>query len=303
MKTFKNAIQGDSLALTAELTIKREFTADEVLVQARALSEYVDALQVTDNPYAWAQISAVAAASILLHNDIDAVPIMTCRDRNKIALKSDLLGLRALGVSSVLLTRGHRVPGDHEIKAATVFDTTGRELLTMAEDIRRDTDIGPKRHFFIGTGARVFSPKNNWEAESLKSRSAAGAQFMQTQLCFNMDTLRAYMHMLVEKKLTWDYSVVVTLTALPSAKTARWVKSNMTDSLIPKSIIERLDQAADPELEGINICAELMQEISEIPGVSGINLMTMGDPETITAAIEASGLARKKSQEDTGTSN
>ena len=299
MKTFRNAIQSDELALTAELTIQREFTADDVVKQARQLSEHVDAVQVTDNPYGWAQISAVAAASILLHHQIDAIPIITCRDRNRIALKSDLLGLRALGVSSILLTRGHRVPENHEVQARTVFDTTGRELLAMAEEIRQDTDLGPKRDFFIGTGARAFRPKRNWTADSLKSRAEAGAQFMQTQLCFNMDILRRYVHMLVERKITWDYSVIVSLAPLPSAETARWVKKNMADSLIPKPVIERLEQADDPEREGIQICAELMREIAEIPGVSGINLISTGNPEAILAAIEASGLAAKRGEEDT----
>ncbi|MFT5141312.1 MAG: methylenetetrahydrofolate reductase (NADPH) [Lysobacterales bacterium] len=299
MKTFKSAIQSGRLALTAELTIKREYTADDVLREARRLSEQVDAVQVTDNPYGWAQISAVAAASILLHNGIDAIPILTCRDRNRIALKSDLLGLRALGVSSILLTRGHQVPQDHEIQTMAVFDTTGRELMAMAEEIRLDTDFGPKREFFIGTGARAFRPKRSWQAESLKSRAAAGAQFMQTQLCFNMDILRRYMHMLVELKLTWDYSVMVSLAVLPSAETARWIKQNMADSLVPKALIERLEGAADPKHEGIQICAELMQEIAKIPGVSGINLMTVGDSDSIVEAIEASGLAGKKLQEDT----
>ena len=156
------------------------------------LSQHVDAVQVTDNPYGWAQMSAVAASAILLHHEMDAIPILTCRDKNRIALKSDLLGLRALGVSSVLLTRGHRVPDKHEVQAATVFDTTGPELIAMAEEIRQDTDLGPKRDFLIGTGARAYRPKRSWTAESLKARAAAGARFMQTQLCFNMDILRRY---------------------------------------------------------------------------------------------------------------
>ena len=122
---------------------------------------------------------------------------------------------------------------------------------------------------------------------------------MQTQLCFNADTLRRYMRMLVEQKMTWNYSVMVSLTPLPSAETARWIKKNMADSLIPKHVIERLEQADDPRQEGIRICAELMQEIVEIPGVSGINLMTTGDSEAITEALQASGLAANGNDEDT----
>ena len=114
---------------------------------------------------------------------------------------------------------------------------------------------------------------------------------MQTQIAYNMDVLRNYVQLLVENQLTWDYSVIVSLTPLPSAKTARWIKQNMADSLVPKGIIERLEDADDPEAEGITICADTMRKVAEIPGVSGINLMTTGDPDALCAAFEVSGLA------------
>ncbi len=108
MRTFREAVQGEKFTLTAELTLTRTSTGDEVRRQADVLARYVDAIQVTDNPYAWVQMSAVSAAAILLGHGIDPVPILTCRDRNRIGLHSDLLGLRALGVESVLLMRGRR---------------------------------------------------------------------------------------------------------------------------------------------------------------------------------------------------
>ena len=246
------------------------------------LGNFVDGIQVTDNPYAWVQMSALSAAGILIDHGVDAVPIMTCRDRNRIALQSDLLGLQALGVTSLMLMRGPRVPKNHSVPASTVFDLSGRELIVLASSL---DDI-----FFIGTTARAFRPKRGWRAETLAAKAAAGARFVQTQLCFNMDILRHYMECFVEAKLTRSYSVIVTLSPLPSATTARWVKENMSDSRIPDALIQRLEDAKNPEQEGIAICAELMQEISGIPGVSGVNMMTTGDPEAIPAAIQASGL-------------
>jgi methylenetetrahydrofolate reductase (NADPH) len=282
MRTFREAVQSEHFSLTAELTVKRDSSADDVRRQADVLGCYVDAVQVTDNPYAWVQMSALSAAGILLARGIDPVPIMTCRDRNRVALQSDLLGLRALGVTSMMLMRGHRVPDNHSVPASTVFELTGRELITLAASLD-DT-------FFIGTGARVFRPGPRWEGESLAARASAGARFIQTQLCFNMDILRRYMGRFVAAKLTRNYSVMISLSPLPSATTARWVKENMGDSRIPTEVIKRLENAKDPEQEGIEICAELMLEISNIPGVSGVNLMTTGNPEAIPAAIKASGL-------------
>ena len=291
MRTFREAVQDEKFTLTAELTLQRGSTADDVRRQADVLARYVDAIQVTDNPYAWVQMSAVSAAAILLGHGIDPLPILTCRDRNRIAVESDLLGLRALGVSSLILTRGQKVPKKHAVQAGNVFDMTGGELIALAASF--EDEEPPARGFFIGTGARVIRPNRDWKAESLSARAAAGARFLQTQLCFNLNILRQYMQAMVEAKLTWRYSVIVSLAVLPSALTAQWVKKNMTDTRIPKPIIQRLEQAADPKQEGIRICAELMQEISEIPGVSGINLMTTGDAAAIPAAIEASGLNRR----------
>ena len=282
MKTFREAVQGEQFSISAELTVKRDSTADDVRRQADVLGKFVDGIQVTDNPYAWVQMSALSAAGILIDHGVDAVPIMTCRDRNRIALKSDLLGLQALGVTSLMLMRGPRVPKNHSVPASTVFDLSGRELIALASSLG---DI-----FFIGTAARAFRPKRGWRADALVAKAAVGARFMQTQLCFNMDILRHYMERFVAAKLTRNYSVMVSLSPLPSAPTARWVKENMSGSRVPDAFIQRLEDAKSPEQEGIAICAELMQEISAIPGVSGVNLMTTGDTEAIPAAIQASGL-------------
>jgi methylenetetrahydrofolate reductase (NADPH) len=294
LRTFREAAQSEQFTLSAELTVRRETTADDVRRQADVLGRYVDGIQLTDTPYSWVQMSTLAASCILLEHGVDPIPVLTCRDRNRFALQSDLLGLQALGVTSLILMRGPRVPKNHSVPASTVFDLTGRELIALAATLDQASPPGPGNGIFIGTAARAFRPKHNWRAESLAARAAAGARFIQTQLCFNMDLLRQYMGKLVESKLTQSYAVMVTLSPLPSAATANWLKKSMTDSRIPDNFIARLENARDPEQEGIRICAELLQEVSGIPGVSGVNLMTTGDPEAIPAAIEASGLRTVK---------
>ena len=290
MSTFRKAVQSEQFTISAELTVQRESTADDVRRQADVLGQYVDGIQVTDSPYSWVQMSALSASGILLDHGFDPVPIMNCRDRNRIALRSDLLGLQALGVSSLILMRGPRVPASHSTPASTVFDLTGRELIELAAALDQESAKGPDGSFFIGTGARAFRAKRGWRADSLTARAAAGARFVQTQLCFNVDMLCHYMERFSAAGLTSSYSVMVSLSPLPSAATARWVRENMGDSRIPENVIDRLEEANDPEQEGIRICAELMQEISEIPGISGVNLMTTGSTKAIPAAIKASGM-------------
>lgn len=290
MRKFREAVQSETFSISAELTLKRETTSSDINQQIDVLGEIVDGIQITDSPWSWVQMSPIAASALLLKRGVDPIPILTCRDRNRIALQSDLIGMRAIGVTSLLLTRGRRVPKEHHIPATTVFDTTGRELIGMANALNEEPSTAPNEQFFIGAGAKLFLPHKNWRAESLAARAKAGARFLQTQLCFKPDVIRAYIEALVKTKLTWRYSVMISLTTLPSAKTALWLKNNMPDSRIPDHVIKRLEDAVDEEQEGIKICAELMQEISQIPGVSGVNLMTMGNADSIPAAIDASGL-------------
>ena len=289
-KTFRSAVQSRSVAITAELALKRETTPDDIRTQARSLAPWVDGIQISDNPWAWTQMSSVAAASLLLDEGVDPLPILTCRDRNRIALTSDLLGLRALGARSIIVMRGHRVPRNHPLPAATVFDLSGRELIALASGLNEDETGKAGDRLFLGTGARAFRPNAGWRADSLKDRAAAGAEFLQTQLCFNLDLLQDYLSCLVDLQVTWDYSVIVSLTPLPSLETAQWIREHYSDAKIPAAVMQQLEDAQDQRKEGIEICAGLMREMAALPGIAGINLMTTGDTDALIEAIRLSGV-------------
>jgi len=293
LKTFRQVLQGSGFTFTAELSLHRETTIDEALRQAGVVTGFVDAIQLAENPHDWIQISPLALAGLLVRNGIDAVPRLICRDRNRIALQSELLGLRALGVSSLILNKGSRLPTGQELNAKPVFDVSGRELVAMANAMNEEEWADGEHEFVIGTATTVFAPEPGWNAELLQARASAGAQFLVTQPCFDPKMLRLYMRRMVEAKVTWNYSVIVTLAPLPSAETARWLVENRRGTLIPDVLIERLEKAADPQLEGVDICAELIRDIAGIPGVSGFNLLTLGNPEAVVAAIEASGLPHR----------
>ncbi|MCP4045002.1 MAG: hypothetical protein GY732_03320 [Gammaproteobacteria bacterium] len=290
MTNFREALLSQDFSISAELSLKRESVAIDVHRQVDALDQLVDGIQVADNPWSWVQMSAVAAAGLVQQKGVDPIALLTCRDRNRVALYSDLLGLRAMGVSSVLLIYGKNLHSKTQLKAKEIYDSTGLELVSTANKLNSDASLGLDKNFFIGTGARVFYPGTEWPAKSLKARVDAGARFLQSQFCFDTGAIRAYADALVSLKLTWRCAVIISLAVLPSANAAIWFKKNMPAINIPMKLVERLDSASDPELEGIKICSELMQEISEIPGVSGVNLMTMGNPDSIPAVIKASGL-------------
>jgi methylenetetrahydrofolate reductase (NADPH) len=296
MKTFHAAIRTQAFTLTGQLKLEDGTTPAELLQQAELLRPFVDAVQVTDSPNGMVHMSPLAAASLLLQAGIDPIVQLSCRDRNRIALQSELLGAAAIGVSSLLLQRGDKLPRDYQPKTKQVFDIGAKRLVGAARAIQQDPRLANAANLFIGTVALAFNPRSEWKPAALLGRSDAGARFIQTQLCFDLDALRRYVRQLSAAKLTHRVHVIVSLGTLPSADTARWLRQHLRGSVMPKALIGRMEQARDPEQEGVDICAELLQQVAEIPGVDGANLVSPGDLETVPAAIKASGLCEQVSE-------
>jgi methylenetetrahydrofolate reductase (NADPH) len=291
---LREAIGTSAFTLTAELTPCAD--AARLVEQARRLAGWVDAVQVTDNPGGRVHMSALVAAGLLRQAGIDPVLHMNCRDRNRVALYSDLIGAAGLGISSLLIMRGNEMPPRRRTSTVNgVFDLGATQLIAAARAMRDDegaATLGAARpaDFFLGAIARVFAPKATWEPRTLLTKVDAGARFVQTQLCFDMKVLRRYMARLVAAQLPRRAHVLVGLAPLPSADTARWLRDHVKGPLVPDAVIQRIEQARDPEAAGVEICAELLQEAAEIPGISGANLLTPANLEVIPAAIRAAGL-------------
>ena len=290
MKPFREALQKRDFVITAELNLARETEVAAIVEQATVLGAHTDAVQVPDSPSARVHMTPLAVSSILLQSGIEPLTHLSCRDRNRVALESELLSLGAMGVTSVLLLRGDDLPDDHRPKVKQVFELGGKDLIETARALADDPTVASVPDFCIGTVATVFNPKAGWKPRSLIAKVEAGARFIQTQLCFDGATLRRYMTHLVEAQLTWKTAVIVSVATLPSAVSARWLRENLRGSVVPNKVIRRLEQARDPQREGVAICAELLQELVEVPGVSGAHIMTPGDAETIPAAIQAAGM-------------
>ena len=279
--------------MTAELALGPQQNSEEMLEQARTLAAAVDAVQIPDHRHARPHMSNIAVAALLLQQGIDPVVQMNCRDRNRVALQSDILGAQALGANNLLLLRGSKFPEDHRPKSTGVFDVGAIDLIATAAAIRdgevfADTKSAGAPDLYLGTIATAFNPADNWEPEKLTSKADAGAQFIQLQVCFDTELLRAYMAKIVASKLTWRLQTLVGLAVFPSAEAARELRQVRPDSVIPPALVKRLAQAADPEAEGVQICAEMLHEIAAIPGLSGVTLVTPGEAATIPAAIHAS---------------
>lgn len=168
MKTFRDSICNQEFTLTAQLKLVHETDRESVLRQAAILGPVVDAIQVTDNPSGTVHMSPLAASALLLQQGIDPVMQMTCRDRNRIALQSDLLGAEALGVTSLLIQRGDKLHDDHRPKTKQVFDIGGKALISAALNFNQDSGSAD---FFVGAVITAFSPKSGWRAKSLFAKT------------------------------------------------------------------------------------------------------------------------------------
>ena len=292
MKTFREALQSQALTLTAELTLTPTMNAPDIVGQARQLAAVTDAIQVPDHKFAAPHISNIAAAAHLIQEGIDPILHMNCRDRSRIALQSDLLSAHSFGISNLLIMRGGKVPADNLPRSTSIYDFGAIDLIKIAAAVRdgevfTGEKVADTRDFYIGTIGTVFNPDKTWEPEKLLTKADAGAQFVQLQICMKPDVLREYMTRLVAAKLTWRYQVLVSIPVLATVDQARLLRKNLPDSIIPREIVKRLKQSSDPEQEGVRIGAEQVAALTDVPGVSGVTLTTLGDPDLIAATITA----------------
>ena len=288
-------------AVTAEVTPPLAGGSEALIAKASPLKGAVDAVNVTDGASARVHMSSVAAAALLLREGIEPVLQVTCRDRNRIALESDLLGASALGLRNVLILRGDDpTAGDHP-DAKPVFDLESRDLLAVAAQMRDEATlpsgraIDPPPSLFLGAADSPIDPPDDWTPDGLKAKADAGAQFVQTQFCFDTGVVRRYAERLAEHGLTDRLGILIGIGPLLSARSAIWMRENLWGTIIPDDIVERMQAAADPEAakaEGIAICADLLRELAEIPGIAGAHLMAPRNEASVPAAVAASGVRR-----------
>ncbi len=286
--SFRDSLKTKDFVVTAHVNLAQAPDAESLHRQCEILHPMVDAVQLTDTTQL--HMSGIAAAAILIRLGIDPIVHMNCRDRNRIALQKDFLGATVLGVTSVLVMRGKKIPDSRQLGVRNVFDIPALEFMAYIESLKNAANASLAPDFLVGASAEIFDPEEDWTPKNLTRKCDAGANFIQMQLCFDMAVVRNYMDHMIASKLTHRLAFIMALSPLPSADVARWMRDNVKGALVPEPIIERLERATDPESEGVDICAELLQELATIPGVSGANLLTMGELETIPAAISASGV-------------
>ena len=293
------ALRGGKFVVTAEVSPPVSSDPADLLARAQHLKGVATAVNVTDGAGAKAHLSSLVAAHILLQNGIEPIVQMTCRDRNRLALESDLIGAAALGIRNVLILTGDDPKLGDQPETKPVFDFNSQALLQMAQRMRKEhqlptgTAIKGSLDFVLGGADMPLDPPADWAPKSLSAKIEAGVDFVQTQFCMDAAIVRRYAKRLMELGVAQRVKILIGVCPIPSARSARWMKEKLFGTIIAESIIDRLDQAADPKAEGIKLCAEFMQELATIPGIAGAHVMAPQAVSAIPQVIAQAGVAGK----------
>ena len=296
IKTLEQTLKANEFAITAEIPAPISASASEIEEKIDLLTGHVHAINVTDNPGATAHMSSLAGCSIVRNKGIDPIFQVTCRDRNRLAIQSDLMGASALGINNVLTLAGDPVKNGDQPDAKAVFDVNSKKILSIMQSMNDSGEtmsgrqLQTKSNFFAGGAAIIHEPENNWDPVALKDKVTQGAKFIQTQFCYDVDLLRDYMKHIVDAGLSEKLFFIVGIGPLRSDKSAKWMRDKLFGTVIPESIVKRMEQAENQIQEGTAICAELINQFEEIDGVHGVHLMAPRNLSAIAPTVKKAGI-------------
>src|SRR5262245_46015725 len=291
--TLQDKLRARRFVITAEVTPPVSVDRAELLAKALPLRGLVDAVNVTDGAGARPHIGALTAATLLVEQGIEPILQLTCRDRNRIAMQSDLLSAAASGIRNLLMLRGDDPSAGDQPDAKPVFDLDPRSLLATARRLRDAGELPTGRKvtgridFFLGSADNPIDPPPGWQPTALQAKIAAGAQFAQTQFCMDAGVVRRYMARLDDCGVTETLSVLIGTVPLRSVKSARWIKEKLFGSVIPDALIARMERASDPAAEGRRICIEMVHELTVVPHVAGVHIMAPNNDAAVPEIIQA----------------
>ncbi|MFO8055558.1 MAG: methylenetetrahydrofolate reductase [Bacteroidales bacterium] len=306
---LEEVLHSGEFALTGELGPPKSADKENIIKKAGYLHACVDAVNITDNQTAIARMSSIAAGLIALQEGLEPVIQITTRDRNRLAIQSDVLGAAALGIRNILCLSGdHQSFGNHPT-AKNVFDIDSVQLVHMLYKMRekqqfecgdpiRNGKKGPvaEPKIFIGAAANPFADPLDFRVIRLEKKINAGADFIQTQVIYDMQRFKQWMEEVKKKKLHEKVYILAGITPLKSARMARYMKDNVSGISFTDDIIERMDAAEDQKAEGQQIALEQIEEMKKLEGVHGVHLMAIGDEKSVPSIAEKAGLLPRPSR-------
>ncbi|MCB9418694.1 MAG: methylenetetrahydrofolate reductase [Ardenticatenaceae bacterium] len=295
---LERVLRSGLFAVTAELNPPDSADPQEVYDAALVLSEVCDAINATDASGAHCHMSSVAICALLTRAGYAPVYQVSCRDRNRIAIQGDVLGAAAMGVCNVLCLTGDDVTAGDQPQAKRVFDFDSVQLLQTIKIMRDDgrflngRKLTTPPRLFLGAASNPFVPPYDWRPLRLAKKVAAGADFIQTQYCFDVPRLQKFMQQVRNLGLHEKVFILVGVGPLRSDRAAEFIRTTVPGVHIPDTVVERLRKTpkAQQQAEGKRICVEIIQQVREIEGVAGVHVMAYRQEELVAEIIEEAGL-------------
>jgi methylenetetrahydrofolate reductase (NADPH) len=298
--SLSDAFDSGKFVVTAELGPPRGADPDAVRDKAALVRGWVDAVNITDNQGATVRMSSLAGSVLALQAGVEPVMQLTTRDRNRMALQSDLLAAGALGIPNVLLLTGdHPKFGDHS-DGKPVFDLDSVQLMSVARMMRDHRRLmsgrsaEPPPRFLIGAVENPYAPPQEFRAARLGKKVEAGAEFVQTQYVFDVDGFAEWMAAVRDLGLDEKCRVLAGVGPIRSARALEHMRTNVPGIHIPQAVVDRLMSVPEEKFteEGLRICAETIERLREIPAVSGVHVMAVGNERAIPEILQRAGLER-----------
>ena len=295
---LEKIMESGHFAVTGELGPPASADAEIIRKKAKYLKGCVDAVNVTDGQTAVARMASWAACLLGKEEGLEPTVQMTCRDRNRIALQMDILGVAALGINNILcLTGDHQSFGNHPM-AKGVYDLDSIQLIKMVKDMRDEKkfqcgdEIAVEPRLFIGAAANPFADPFEYRVFRLAKKAAAGVDFIQTQIIYNVEKFAKWMEAVREKGLHEKVKILAGVAPIKSVGAARYMQTRVPGMDVPDAVVERLRGVPKEEVsrEGIKLCVDIINQVREIKGVAGIHLMAIEWEEVVPEIVEQVGL-------------
>jgi methylenetetrahydrofolate reductase (NADPH) len=293
---LEKVLEGGGFAVTAEAGPPRGAVPSVIQRKGELLKPCCDALNVTDNQTAVVRMSSLSGCILLKQLGVEPVMQMVCRDRNRIAIQSDILGAVALGIGNILcITGDHQSSGDHP-STKGVFDLDSIQLIQVLRQMRDDKkflsgeDISGEVPLFIGAAENPYADPFEYRVLRLAKKVKAGADFIQIQAIFDVGKFTEWMGMVADRGLDKEVHILAGIIPIRSAGMARYMRDKVPGVVVPDEIVARMEDAKNAKEEGLKICLEIIEQIKDIPAIHGIHIMAVGWEDIVPIVVERAGL-------------
>ena len=293
---LEKVLESGKFAVTAEAGPPRGAVPSVIQRKGELLRPCCDALNVTDNQTAIVRMSSISGCVLLKELGVDPVMQMVCRDRNRIAIQSDILGAVALGIGNILCLSGdYQIFGDHPT-AKSVFDLDSIQLIQVLSQMRDEKkflsgeNISGEVPLFIGAAENPYADPFEYRVLRLAKKVKAGADFIQTQAIFDVAKFAKWMEMVTERGLDKEVHILAGIIPIRTVGMARYMRDKVPGVSVPDEIVTKMEDAKDAKEEGLKISLEIIGQIMDIPGVHGIHIMAVNWEDIVPTIVEKAGL-------------